>query len=207
MKNGARQMDSNCRALFVVFATLLLSATIARSDDNPGFRVAAIIFAAENSRVLVERADGQQSWFEPGDYIGDAEIVRIATDAITVRNGGRDIRMDLQGDVSVQSAAGGNTEAIVEPTEQLKSFQYLSLISRINAVDPAPGESVDRAVTRTMNNVLGLPDYSSITKIDRVKVSTPSQAQAELARRLSAGEPVRISIDDDERVLYITPDE
>lgn len=187
----------------------MLLPLLAWADIAQDFRVAAIIVGGSSSKALIESADGQQSWFEPGDYIGDAEIVRIEMNAITVWDGGLEIRMDLQGDVSVQNATGGETAEVMEFTEQSKRFQYLSLLSRINAVDRAPGESMDRAVARTMNSALGLPDFSSITAIDRVKVSTPGQAQAELARRLSlsAGEPVRISVDDDERVLYIMPDE
>ncbi len=203
---NARQSICSCRALFFVCLVLLLpSATW--SEQARGYRVAAIIAAGSNSKVLVEGTDGQQSWFETGDYIGDFVIIQIETDAITVREGDRDIRLNLQGDASVQNSAGGETETTIEPREQLKSFQYLSLLSQINAVDPAPDETADRAVARTMNKNLGLPDYSSITAIGRVKVNTPIQAQAELARRLTAGEPVRISIDDDERVLYVMPDE
>jgi hypothetical protein len=205
MLKGVRHIGFLCRAPFFVCVWLSLPL-FTWANIAPDYRVAAIIAAGANSKALIEDADGQQSWFELGEYIDDSVIVRIETNAITIRDGDQDIRLDLQGDVSVQNAAGGETQEIVESTEQLKSFQYLSLISRINAVDPAPGESVDRAVTRTMNNVLGLPDYSSITAIDRVKIRTPGEAQAELARRLTAGEPVRISIDDDKRVLYVIPD-
>ena len=180
----------------------LLIITTAGFANNTGYRLAAIIAKGPESMALVEDADGDQKWYRVGDDLDGAQVVQIDGDGITLLDVDGDARMTLRAGITKQAVA-----PTVQPREQLKHFQYLGLLSRINAVDRAPGESREQAVSRNINHVLGLADRAKITAIGRVKVSTPRQAQAELARRLSAGEPVRISIDDDERVLYIMPDE
>ena len=95
----------------------------------------------------------------------------------------------------------------MQAPEQAKNFQYLGLLSQINAVDRAPGESREQAVSRNTNHALGLAGRAKITAIDRVKVSSPSEARAEIASRLHGVDPIRISIEgDDMTVLYIMPD-
>jgi len=152
--------------------------------------------------ALVEYVNGDQKWYRVGDDIAGSRVVEIDGDGITL--------LAVDGETQLTLRAGATKQAVapaVQAPEQSKNFQYLGLLSQINAVDRAPGESREQAVSRNTNHVLGLADRAKITAIDRVKVSSPSEARAEIASRLHGVDPIRVSIEgDDTTVLYIMPD-
>jgi len=205
MKNGARQMVSNCRALFVVFGALMLSATIAWSDSNLDFRVAAIIFAGENSRVLVEHTDGKQTWYRVGDSLDGSTILEIDDDAITVASADGQYRLSLRGDRNriVASASDGAAPS----RHQSREVGFLGLVSRINAVDRQAEETYEQAVSRNLNQVLGFGVSAKITAIGNVEVPTAAAARQELQRQLTHDEPIRITVENDFlEDLYVVPE-
>ncbi len=201
MLRGVRHSEISCRAPFFALIPLLV-ITATGFADNAGYRLAAIIAKGPESMALVEDIDGEQKWYRVGDDLAGARVVQIDTDGMTLLNADGEARMTLRAGATKQAV-----EPVVQPREQSKNFQYLGLLSRINAVDPAPGESKERAVSRNMNRVLGLANRAKITAIDRVKVSSPSEARAELASQLLGTDPIRISIEGDHTtVLYVMPD-
>ena len=189
------------QALFFAYLfTAILTTSWAEDTEN--FRVAAVIYRGADSMALVEDVNGDQKWYRVGDDIDGSRVVEIDGDGITLLAADGETQLTLRAGATKQAEAPA-----VQAPERSKIFQYLGLLSRINAVDRAPGESREQAVSRNTNYVLGLADRAKITAIDRVKVSSPSEARAEIASRLDGVDPIRVSIEgDDTTVLYIMPD-
>jgi len=185
---------------FAVLFTAILTTSWA--EDTKNVRVAAVIYKGADSMALVEDSGGEQKWYRVGDDLAGARVVEIDGDGITLLAADGETQLTLSAGAAKQEAAPA-----AQAPEQSKNFQYLGLLSQINAVDRAPGESREQAVSRNMNHVLGLANRAKITAIDRVEVSSPSEARAEIASRLLSTDPIRISIEGDHtKVLYVMPD-
>jgi hypothetical protein len=203
---SARQLMFSCRALFVVCLALLLSTMIAWSDDNPEFRVAAIIAAGENSRVLVERADGQQNWYRVGDSLDQSPILEIDEEGITITTAEGPYRLLLRGD-SKRIVASDVGEEVPPSRHQSRQVQFVGLLSRVKAVEPVENETYEQAVARNMNQSLGFGKSARIVGVGRVEVSTPAQAHQELQRQLALDAPIRITVENDYvKDIYLLPD-
>jgi hypothetical protein len=199
-------MFSNCQALFVAFLALILSATIAWSDDDSEFRVSAIIAAKDSSRVLVERADGQQNWYRVGDSLDQSRILEIDEDGITITTAEGPYRLLLRGD-SKRVVASSVGEEVPPSRHQSRQVQFVGLLSRVKAVDPASDETYEQAVARNMNQNLGFGKSARIVGVGRVEVSTPAQAHRELQRQLALDAPIRITVENDYvKDIYLLPD-
>ena len=192
------------RAIAAAMAISLCIASVF-ADAIDTYRVAAINYTQQNSRVLIEDARGEQSWYRVGDSIGPADIVRIAKHSITLNEAGTTSLMYLRRSGGLPEPS--LPEPIAPPSERSETFQFVGLMSEIGANDRQPGESQAASDTRVMNRVLGLADKARITAIDRVDVSTAAEARTELQQRLVSNEPIRITIEGDElEVLYVVPD-
>jgi hypothetical protein len=190
----------------VFLAVLLVCAGLStvHADGPQEYRVAAIIFAAHESKALIEDASGTQAWYKAGDNLGQANIVGIAVDSVTIS--GSDGRSMLMLRGSKRVAKADRDEVLALATEVSKEYQYVGLLSEIKASEARQGESQAAADSRTMNRVFGLADKAQITAIGRVEVSTAAEARAELQQRLLSSDPIRIAIEGDElKVLYVTP--
>jgi hypothetical protein len=205
MKINARQFEKNCRAFFMLGLLATGPAVAAPGDD---LRVAAVIVREPGSMVLIEDAGGTQSWFKVGDTLDDLQVTEIDDDGATLRGADSIIRLLLRGDDSKRHATAV-VETAPPPAEQSRTFRYMSLISEIESDSPSRGEKREQAIARSINSALGLSDEARITEIEHVEVASAAEARAELRRRLSANETVRVSIAGDEhvKVLYVTPDQ
>lgn len=184
--------------------TLAWTLVAAAAGEFQEFRVAAINFTADGSKVLVEDASGEQRWFEVGDNLGPAEIIHIDKDSVTLSEAGEQSVIMLRR--SGRAAKVVRDEVIEPAREQSKTFQYVGLISELEANDVRPGESQAVSDARVMNRALGLAEKAKITAIDRVEVSTAAEARSELQQRLMSSDPVRISVEGDAlEVLYVVP--
>jgi len=186
--------------------TIVLDYTIpVLTADIEKYRVAAIIFAEQDSKALIEDASGEQAWYEVGDNLGQVKIVEIAVDSVTLADTDGQAMLRLRGSRRTSQSSVGEVQA--PPTEVSRAFTYVGLMSEIKASKARPGESQAASDVRTMNRALGLADTAKITAIDRVKVSTAAEARSELQQRLTSSDPIRITIEGDElKMLYITPD-
>ena len=194
----------NSRALLSV-AIVFVYAVSAYAAGTEKYRVAAIIFAEQGSKALIEDESGEQAWYESGETLGTATIVDIAVDSVALEGaeGSSIIRLRGSGRTSNEAVS----EAIAAPTEASRAFTYVGLMSEIKASEARPGEPQAAADARTMNRFLGLAETAKITAIDRVEVSTAAEARSELQQRLTSSDPIRITIEGDElKVLYVTPD-
>jgi hypothetical protein len=202
MLRSARQLSGVCRAF--LFAGIVLSPSVSAQVDSD-YRLAAVIYKGPDSMALIETTPGEQAWFRVGDTLGAASIDAIDADGILLSTGDGQTRLDLSGDSNqiVQSA-----DATTGPSPfQSKEVQFLGLLSRINAVDRAPGETYDQALTRTMNRVLGFGASARITEVNRVKVSSPGEAHQALQQRLAENEIVQITVEGDAvKSLYVVPE-
>lgn len=184
--------------------TIAWTLVAAAAVEVEKFRVAAINFTADNSKVLVEDASGEQRWFEVGDKLGSAEIIYIEKDSVTLSEAGEQSLIILRR--SGRASRAVNNEVMEPARERSKTFQYVGLISELKANDVRPGESQAVSDARVMNRVLGLAERAKITAIDRVEVSTAAEARSELQQRLMSSDPIRISVEgDDLEVLYVVP--
>ncbi len=203
MNKGVRHLKFLCRALLFVCVAFL---AIAPAWSDAEYRVAAVITTERSSMALVEDASGKQDWYRVGDTLGGAQVSRIDADGIILVDANGESRLYLREDFKGVRAA--DTEEMVEPPQHLsKSFQYISLLSRIDADRPGRGESFDQAVARNLNQILGLADQAKITAVDRVEVSSAAESKSEIKTRLLQDQPIRVAIDDAyTKVLYLVPD-
>lgn len=207
MKICAWKNKTHFQALFFVCLALTAATTSWSQGDAAEFRVAAIISAGERSRALVESADGVQIWYQVGDYLDELRISEISDDGITLLTPDGEVLLDLRGDRKRVSTPLAEMPS-VPASEQSRSYQYLGVLSQIEAATPMQGESQERAVSRTMNKVLGLADQARITAVGRVQVKTAAEARNELRQRLNGADPIRITVEDDPTtVLYVVPDQ
>lgn len=169
------------------------------------YRVAAIIFAEQDSKALIEDFSGKQAWYETGENLGQAKIIDIAVDSVTLAGEDGQSMLMLRG--SRRASQSSISEGQTPPTEVSRAFTYVGLMSEIKASEARPGESQAASDARTMNRVLGLAETAKITAVDRMEVSTAAEARSELQQRLTSSDPIRIAIEgDDLQVLYVTPD-
>jgi hypothetical protein len=184
---------------------LLLSGLSALGDVS-GLRVAAIIVTDNGSRALIETEDGEQNWYRPGDRVAAATIIFADERGITLQASDGSYRLPLKGEPARLSAAAGE-EPAPPSRHQAKEFQVLGLISEINSVQQAPGESYEDATARTLNGALGLGGNARITAVGRVQVASAEEARRELQQQLGAQEgPVRVTLENDYlEDMYIMP--
>lgn len=194
----------NCRALLAV--AIVMTCTIpGHAAGADKYRVAAIIFAEQDSKALIEDFSGKQAWYETGENLGQAKIIDIAVDSVTLAGEDGQSMLMLRG--SRRASQSSISEGQTPPTEVSRAFTYVGLMSEIKASEARPGESQGASDARTMNRVLGLAETAKITAVDRMEVSTAAEARSELQQRLTSSDPIRIAIEgDDLQVLYVTPD-
>lgn len=202
MTAGARRFFVNGRALLLA-GFVIACAVPALADDE--YRVAAIIFAEQDPKALIEDSLGEQAWYETGENLGQQfTIVGISVDSVTLAGADGQSVLMLRGSRSRSSSTVSEEQA--PPTEVSRTYAYVGLMSEIKANTPKIGESQAATDARTMNRVLGLADTARITAIDRVEVSSAAEARSELQQRLTSGDPIRLAIEGDElKVLYVTP--
>ena len=204
MKICAWKSKSYFQALFFACLAAVVSAT-SWAENTEYLRVAAVIYKGQDSIALVETAPGEQAWFRVGDVLGTASVAAIDADGILLTTSDGQLRLNLRGD---SNRVAESAEATPEPSRhQSKEMQFLGLLSRLNAVDRAPDETQDQALTRTMNQVLGFSASARITAVNRVAVSSPGEAHQALQQRLAGNEIVQISVEGDYvEDLYVVPE-
>jgi hypothetical protein len=179
---------------------------VSAGADLSGLRVAAIIISENGSRALIEVKGGEQNWYREGEQVADATITAITAHEISLESPEGSYRLPLRGNpVLVTDRA---TEEEVAPARhQAREFQFLSLLSEINSVDPRPGESYEDATARTLNEALGLGTNARITAVGRVEVASADEARRELQRHLGSAEsPVRLTLENDYlEDMYVMP--
>jgi hypothetical protein len=202
MLRGARQLSGVRRAF--LFAGIVLSLSVLAQVDSD-YRLAAIIYKGPDSMALIETTPGEQAWFRVGDTLGAASVVAIDSDGILLATRDGQLRLNLRGDTN---RVPESAEAIPEPSRhQSKEMQFLGLLSRINAVERAPDETHDEALTRTMNQVLGFSASARITAVNYVAVSSPGEAHRALQLGLAKNEIVQITVEGDYiKDLYVVPE-
>ena len=174
------------------------------ADEHREYRVAAIIFAEQNSKALIEDASGKQVWYRTGEDLGQAKIVGIAVDSVMLNSASGESTLLLRG--SKRTSQAVQDEAPPPATEVSREYHYVALMSELEASEPGLGETQSSSDARTMNRAFGLADKAKITAVGRVEVSTAAEARAELQQRLTSSDPIRITIEGDElKVLYVTP--
>jgi len=169
-------------------------------------RVAAILASVDDPKALVESDGGEQRWYQVGDALGGATITAIASHEVLLEGPDGSFRLPLRGDPQRVTDVA-TAETTVPSRHQAKEFQFLGLLSQINSVDQAAGESYEDAAARTLNSAIGLGPDARITAVGRVEVTSAEEAQQELQRQLGAMEgPVRITLENDElEDLYLMP--
>ncbi len=203
MNKGVRHLKFLCRALLFVCVAFL---AIAPAWSDAEYRVAAVITTERSSMALVEDASGKQDWYRVGDTLGGSQVSRIDADGIALVDANGESRLYLREELSRARTAYVDEE-IPPPRYVSRSFQFIGLLSRIDAVRPGRGHSSEQAVARTLNEILGLADQAKITAVDMVEVSSAAEARSELMTRLLQDEPIRIAIDDAyTKMLYVVPD-
>lgn len=82
----------------VVFLLLTLSGIALSAND--GYRISGVIsYGSANWKAIIELPDSEQQLVEVGDTIGEAEVVNISKEAVTLQFPGRENRLQLgQGD-------------------------------------------------------------------------------------------------------------
>ena len=205
MRKNARYTNRRRRA-FLCLLPIFFVPWPGVFADVTELRVAAIIATEGGSKALIESRDGEQQWYGLGDTIAGATITAIAEHEILLEGPGGRYRLPLRGDPTQVAEPVAETPA-PPSRHQAREFQFLGLLSEINNVGQAPGESYEEATARTLNSAIGLGPGARITAVGRVQVATAEEARRELQRQLGASEaPVRITLDDDELDdLYLMP--
>jgi hypothetical protein len=192
------------RWAFLAVAIICVGVAPVLADEHREYRVAAIIFAEQNSKALIEDASGKQAWYRTGEDLGQAKIVGITVDSVMLNSASGESTLLLRG--SKRTSRAVQDEAPAPAAEVSREYRYVGLMSELEAAEPGLGETQASSDGRTMNRIFGLADKAKITAVDRVEVSTAAEARAELQQRLTSSEPIRITIEGDElKVLYVTP--
>ena len=204
--NDARRMKSVRRASFFASWICLVSGLVWAAYDE--YRVAAIIATDTESMVLIQIADGEQSWYNIGDMLGDSRVEHIDPEWISLTDDDGEVRLYLRDDNKGVPAAANSEPANPPPREVSRNYKFVNLISRVDSATQKPGESPEQAAGRKLNEVFGLAETARIISVGDMHVTSAIEARAALSSQLRQGEPIRVRIDNAyTRMLYVTPEQ
>jgi hypothetical protein len=204
--NDARRMKSIRRASFFASWICLVSGSVWAAYDE--YRVAAIIATDSKSMVLIQIEDGEQSWYNIGDVLGDSRVEHIDPEWISIANADGEVRLYLRDDHKVVPASANSEPVNPPPREVSRNYKFVNLISRVDSATTKPGESSEQAVGRKLNEVFGLAETARIISVGDMQVSSAIEARDALSNQLRQGEPIRVKIDNAyTRMLYVTPEQ
>ena len=212
-------LRSSSIAILLVHA-LLSYAQPVRGEPDPGYRFAGVIITVDERLAIIERADGGQSLYRPGDRLDRYTVASIERGGVRLVDSEQELWLPLaavpvsDGEVAAVTRA---RSMVVTDGHASQALDYREARRALRALARSPGESADpagtglreRELSGRIARALGLPQATVIKSVDRDAVSSPQEALLYLAARLEANTSMRLEIDGmpGVQVLYARPDE
>lgn len=205
----------------LVLQICLWHAPPAAGQADAGYRLAGIVVTADERLAIIEKRDGGQALYRPGDRLEGFAVESIEAGGVRLVAAEQSLFLALKavppspGEITAIARARAMVVTDGYASQALDYSQAQRAIRKLNARFAASGTAATEAPRREpalsgeIAVALGLPQATVIKAVDRNVVRSPRETLLHLATRIEAGQGMRLEIDGipGVQVLYARPDE